>query len=64
MDSKNYFFVLCVVSGVIFLAHLLRLLSGWTVRIENFSVPIWWSGVALVIMGYLSYESFRHWRSA
>ena len=61
-NSKIYFFVVCVVFGLVFLVHVLRIFSGWSAQVENFAVPMWFSYIALVIMGYLSYESFKHWR--
>jgi len=64
MNSRNYFFLTSILFGIIFLVHLLRIFSDWSAQIENFAVPMWFSYVALVVMGYLSYESFRHWHRA
>ena len=42
------------VSGTIFvivsLAQLTRILMGWPVQIDLFTVPIWFSGVAFLVM--------------
>ena len=62
MGLRQYFLFVCVLFGFISLVHLLVLLSGWTLQIENFIVPKWISVIALFVTGYLSYESFRHWR--
>ena len=43
------------VSGTIFaivsLAQLTRILMGWPVQIDLFTVPIWFSGVAFLVTG-------------
>lgn len=44
---------------IIALLHLLRLIFGWSAVMEGWSVPLWLSGVALVVAGYLAYEGFR-----
>ena len=62
MNSRNYFFAVCLVTGLIFLVHLIRILSKWNAQVESFVVPMWFSWIALIVMGYLSYDSFRHWR--
>ncbi len=62
MKSKNYFFINCIIFGLIFLVHVLRVLNNWNARVENFVVPMWFSWVALIVMGYLSFEAFKHWK--
>lgn len=48
-----------LVAGIIFsiiaLLHLLRLVIGWSVVIGTFVVPVWWSGVGLIIAGFLAF---------
>lgn len=50
--------------GFIFLIHILRVLNGWNAQVENFVVPMWFSWIALISMGYLSFEAFKHWKSS
>lgn len=51
------------VSGVIFLIiailHLLRLVLKWEAAIGGWSVPMWFSIVALFFAGYLGYQGLR-----
>lgn len=58
---KQYTFSL--IAGVIFLlialGHLFRVVFGVSVVVREISVPMWVSGVAFVIMGFLAYEAFR-----
>jgi hypothetical protein len=50
-------------AGIVFLlialAHLLRILFGTPVIVQDIPIPVWVSGIAMVIMGFLSYEGFR-----
>ena len=59
MNSKNY----CIVSGIIFtlvaVLHGLRLALGWSALIGSWSMPMWLSGVGLVIAGFLAYSAFN-----
>ena len=38
---------------------MLRIVLGWSFMVQDFSVPMWASGIAVVIMGYLAYQGFR-----
>ena len=50
-------------AGVVFLlitlGHICRVAFGVSLVVYGVSVPMWASGIAIVIMGYLSYEGFR-----
>jgi hypothetical protein len=48
-----------VVFGLIALGHVLRIVFGVSFVVYGISVPMWASGIAVVIMGYLAYEGFR-----
>jgi hypothetical protein len=52
-----------LVSGVFFsilaLAQLTRTLLGWPVQVAGFIVPVWFSGVAFLIVGGLALWAFR-----
>jgi hypothetical protein len=52
-----------MVSGVIFtlvaLVQLIRTLLGWPVQIDLFTVPVWFSGIAFVVMGGMAIWAFR-----
>jgi hypothetical protein len=62
--SKNTF---SLVAGTIFLivalAHALRFVFKWEVIIAGWQVPMWLSGVAIVIAAYLAYEGFQKSKS-
>jgi hypothetical protein len=52
------------VSGVVFalvaIGQLVRVVFRWEASVAGSSVPIWASVVAIVLAGYLAYESFRN----
>ena len=59
MSQRTFSLMAGVVFGLIALGHVLRIVLGWSFMVQDFSVPIWASGLAVVIMGYLAYEGFR-----
>jgi len=52
-----------LVSGIIFtvvaLVQLTRIVLGWPVQIDLFTVPIWFSVVAFLVYGGLAIWAFR-----
>ena len=55
MEQNKSLKVASVIFGIIALFQLLRFILGWNVKIENFEIPLWFSIVGVVIMGFLSY---------
>ncbi|MDH3304789.1 MAG: hypothetical protein OEM50_03910 [Gammaproteobacteria bacterium] len=59
MGHKQY----CVVSGTLFalvaLAHLLRIVYGMSIQVDDYVVPMLVSWVALIIPGALAVWAFR-----
>ena len=59
MGHKKY----CIVSGVVFslvaLAHLLRLVYGMSVQIDEYAVPMSVSWVAFIVTAALAVWAFR-----
>jgi hypothetical protein len=52
-----------LIAGAVFmlicLGHVFRLIFGVAFVVYGVSIPMWASGIAVVIMGYLAYEGFR-----
>jgi hypothetical protein len=59
MSQRTFSLIAGVVFGLIALGHVLRIVLGWSFMVQDFSVPMWASGLAVVVMGYLAYEGFR-----
>jgi hypothetical protein len=55
MDQKTFVMLAGIIFAIVALGHLLRILMGWPVVIDNWTVPMWLSWIALVVAGCLSY---------
>lgn len=51
---RTYLRVSTIVFGVLATVQLIRLILGWPVVVAGFSVPVWFSGVAVVIVGSMA----------
>lgn len=59
MLPKTFFFVSGVIFAVVALLHVVRLVAGWEGMIAGVTIPMWASGIAVVVASYLAYEGFR-----
>lgn len=59
MGHKKY----CVVSGALFslvaLAHLLRIINGMSVQVDEYAVPMFVSWIGFIIPAGLAFWAFR-----
>ena len=58
MNLKSFTLLAGVIFAIVALAHLLRVLMGWPIVIDTWTVPIWLSWIALAVAGGLSYFGF------
>lgn len=56
--QNKYGVVSGVVFGVVALLQLLRAIKQWPVQIDNFSVPVWASWIAVLVAGGLCAWAF------
>ena len=59
MNQKTFFNVAFIIFLLIALLHALRLIYGWNAAIAGWEVPMWLSGLSVVVSGYLAYSAFR-----
>jgi len=59
MSAKTFAAIAAVIFGLVALLHLLRLVMGWSIAIETWAVPMWFSWIGLVVAGALSYFGMR-----
>ena len=59
MSEKTFAAIAATIFGLVALLHLLRLVMGWSIVIEAWTVPMWLSWVGLVVAGALSYFGAR-----
>ena len=55
MTEKTFSTIAAAIFGVVAVLHLVRILLGWSIIIEGWTVPMWVSWAGLVIAGGLSY---------
>ena len=58
MSQRTFSLIAGVVFGLIALGHVLRIVFGWSFVVQDFSVPMWASGLGVVVMAYLAYQAF------
>lgn len=59
MNQKLFYNVTLTVFSLIALLHALRLVYGWSAVIAGWEVPMWLSGLAVILAGYLAYSAFK-----
>ena len=57
--KKPFTLAAVTVFSIVALVQLLRVLMGWEVTIEGFAVPLWASGVAVVVAARLAMTVWR-----
>ena len=59
METKQLLKINAAVFGVVAILHLWRAVSGLELNIGAFSLPVWTSFVAFVVVGALSYLNYK-----
>ena len=59
MTEKTFVTIATVIFALVAVLHLLRLVIGWSIIIDTWTVPMWVSWVGLVVAGGLSYCGAR-----
>jgi len=59
MSERTFVAIAALIFGVVALLHLLRVIAGWSIVIDAWTVPMWVSWLALVVAGALSYFGMR-----
>ena len=57
-NNKWYFTVSSIVFTIIAVAHLARIVLMMEATINGYLVPLWVSGVAVIVAGYLATRGF------
>ena len=55
MTEKTFSTIAAVIFGIVAVLHLVRILMGWTVVIDSWTVPMWVSWIGLIVAGGMSY---------
>jgi len=59
MSQHAFLLVAAMVFGLIALGHVIRIVFNVAFVVRDIPVPMWGSGLAVVIMAYLAYQGFR-----
>ena len=59
MTSRNFSLTAAIIFAVIALVQLARAVFGWEVTINAYTVPLWFSWVAFIVAGGLSYFGWK-----
>jgi hypothetical protein len=59
MSERAFSLTVGIVFLLIAVAHLLRIVFDAPVVVQDVAIPLWASGVAVVVTGFLSYEGFH-----
>ena len=59
MDKNKSLKLASVVFGIIAFVHLLRSIFSWPALIGTFSVPVYFSYIAVIVAGYLSWLMYN-----
>jgi len=59
MSQSTYIKISGWIFGIIAVLHAARLVLGWEAVIGGFVLPLWLSGVAIIIAGYLAYQAMK-----
>lgn len=59
MKNKTYYQSVAIIFFIIAIGHLARLAYGWEAVIGDVVVPMWTSGAAAAIAGYLAVRGWQ-----
>jgi hypothetical protein len=59
MDLRTFSVTAGAIFALIALVHLVRIYLGWSIVIDNWSIPIWISWIGFVVAGGLAYLGLR-----
>ena len=59
MDKNTSLLVASVIFAVVGFLHLLRSIFGWEANIGNFSIPLYFSYIAVVVTAYLTFSMYK-----
>ena len=59
MSIKTFSLVAGVVFAVVALVQILRIVMAWEVVIGGWAAPMWFSWIAVVVAGFLSFTGLR-----
>lgn len=62
MSKQTYYYAVSGVFLVLSAFHLVRVLNAWPASISGVEIPLWVSGVAVILTAYLGVRGFQFGR--
>ncbi len=65
MVKNNYYLVTGIIFFIITILQLMRIINQWPAQIGNFVIPIWASGITVVItllLGIWAFKLLAHYK--
>jgi len=59
MKAKDLFKWNALIFGIVTVAHVLRLFFGWELKVSTWMAPMYVSGIAVVIAGWLFWQNYK-----
>ena len=59
MEKQTFFLVAGIFFSLASLLHLLRILYSLPVIVGGFEIPLWFSYIAVILLGFLSFWAFK-----
>lgn len=59
LSQRTFNLVMGWILAIIAIIHAVRLFYSWPVVVDNWSVPMWVSGISVFVAAFLSYSAFR-----
>ena len=59
MGEKKFYITVGIIFGIVGILHLYRAVSSWTLAVQGFDIPVWFSLVAGILILFLAYWAFR-----
>lgn len=59
MSIKSFCLAAGVVFGIVTLVQILRIVMAWDVVIGGWAAPMWFSWIAVIVAGFLSFTGLR-----
>ncbi|MEK6946091.1 MAG: hypothetical protein AABX32_00635 [Nanoarchaeota archaeon] len=58
MDKNKSLKLASVIFGLIALLHLIRGILGWPASVYNFKIPVYFSYLAALVLGFLAWRMY------
>lgn len=58
-NRKAFFTTLSIFLTLVASVHLIRVIAGWEAYVANWQVPLWFSILAVLFVGWLAYEAWQ-----